>query len=150
MTNCVYCKQYLYDKREESGAIRAHYATKDGDFGCDFSPECNEEGVGSHLPDSESLQRVLEQGEERFPEITALYNWSTNYEAGKTPFTLFIDLIGYTSMEFGRTIYDLNNVSKGIGYLELDYLGDALKEYANKGADAYDFVVRILDAEGRE
>lgn len=93
------------------------------------------------------LDTLLEEGEERFPHITDLYRWSLNYEAGKTPFTLFIDLIGYTSMEYGRAIFDLNNISKVIGYLEADYLGDALKEYANKGEDAYIYVEMILDAE---
>ena len=95
-----------------------------------------------------TLEQVLEQGEERFPHITGLYQWSTNYEAGRTPFTLFIDLIGYTQEQFGEALYNLDNPQ--LGYLELDYLGDALKEYATIGGDAYDYVVRILEAEGRE
>ena len=93
------------------------------------------------------LEQVLEQGEERFPHIAGLYQWSTNYEAGKTPFTLFIDLIGYTQEQYGEALYDLDKPQ--LGYLELDYLGDALKEYATIGGDAYDFVVRILEAEMR-
>ena len=92
-----------------------------------------------------TLEQLLEQGEERFPNIVGLYQWSLNYDAGKTPFTLFIDLIGYTQEQYGQTLYDLNKPL--LGYLELDYLGDALKEYATIGQDAYDFVVRILDAE---
>ena len=95
-----------------------------------------------------TLEQVLEQGEERFPHIVGLYQWSTNYEAGKTPFTLFIDLIGYTQEQFGEALYNLDKPQ--LGYLELDYLGDALKEYATIGGDAYDYVVRILEAEGRE
>jgi hypothetical protein len=92
-----------------------------------------------------TLEQVLEKGEERFPHIVGLYQWSTNYEAGKTPFTLFIDLIGYTQEQYGEALYNLDKPQ--LGYLELDYLGDALKEYATIGQDAYDFVVRILDAE---
>jgi hypothetical protein len=95
-----------------------------------------------------TLEQVLEQGEERFPHIAGLYQWSTNYEAGKTPFTLFIDLIGYTQEQYGEALYNLDKPQ--LGYLELDYLGDALKEYATIGGDAYDYVVRILEAEGRE
>jgi len=95
-----------------------------------------------------TLEQVLEKGEERFPHIAGLYQWSTNYEAGNTPFTLFIDLIGYTQEQFGEALYNLDKPQ--LGYLELDYLGDALKEYADKGESAYDFVVRILEAEGRE
>ena len=91
------------------------------------------------------LEELLEKGEERFPHIVGLYQWSTNYEAGKTPFTLFIDLIGYTQEQYGEALYNLDKPQ--LGYLELDYLGDALKEYATIGQDAYDFVVRILNAE---
>lgn len=94
------------------------------------------------------LEQVLEQGEERFPEIVALYNWSLNYEAGEGPITLFVDLIGYSKEEIGVPLYDLANPM--LGYLELDYLADALKEYANKGQEAYDFVVRLLKAEAGE
>jgi hypothetical protein len=84
------------------------------------------------------LEELLEKGEERFPHIVGLYQWSLNYEAGKGPMTLFIDLIGYTQEEYGEAIYNLDKPS--LGYLELDYLGDALKEYATIGQDAYDFV----------
>jgi len=91
------------------------------------------------------LEELLEKGEERFPHIVGLYQWSTNYDAGKGPMTLFIDLIGYTQEEYGEALYNLDKPS--LGYLELDYLGDALKEYATKGQEAYDFVVRILNAE---
>jgi hypothetical protein len=94
------------------------------------------------------LEELLEKGEERFPHIVGLYQWSTNYEAGKTPFTLFIDLIGYTQEEYGEALYNLDKPQ--LGYLELDYLGDALKEYATIGQDAHDFVVRILNAEMSE
>lgn len=98
-----------------------------------------------------TLESVLEEGENRFPEITALYQWSLNYEAGKTPFTIFIDLIGYSDNEIGMKIFDYSeSIYKTLGYLELDYLGDALKEYADKGESAYDFVVSLIEAEGRE
>jgi hypothetical protein len=94
------------------------------------------------------LEQVLEQGEERFPHIVGLYQWSTNYETGKGPITLFLDLIGYSQEELGAPLYDLARPM--LGYLELDYLGDALKEYATIGQDAYDFVMRLLSAEAGE
>ena len=97
-----------------------------------------------------TLETVLEEGEARFPHIVGLYQWSTNYEAGQTPFILFLDLIHYTHHNYGQTLFDLSNAWKVIGYLEADYLGDALKEYAEIGGDAYDFVVDILNAEFQE
>lgn len=95
-----------------------------------------------------TVEQILEEGESAFPEITALYNWSLNYEAGQGPITVFLDLIGYSQEELGVCLYDLNKPL--LGYLELDYLGDALKEYANKGESAYNFVISLIEAEGRE
>jgi hypothetical protein len=92
-----------------------------------------------------TLEQVLEQGEERFPHIVGLYQWSTNYEPGKGPMTLFLDLVGYSEIEIGETLYSLSNAA--LGYLELDYLADALKEYATIGADAYRFIEKLIAAE---
>lgn len=98
-----------------------------------------------------TLEQVLEEGQERFPEITELYQWSTNYRAGQTPFTLFADLIGWSEENIGSKTFDyFESINKTFGYLELDYLADALKEYANKGQDAYEYASAIIDAEGRE
>ena len=95
-----------------------------------------------------TLEQVLEEGEVRFSNIVSLYQWSTNYEVGQTPFSLFLDLIGYSQEEHGEVLFDLRNPS--LGYLELDLLADALKEYANKGQEAYDYASAIIEAEGRE
>lgn len=95
-----------------------------------------------------TLEQLLRDGEERFPNIVSLYEWSLNYRAGEGPMTLFLDLIGYSQEEIGIPLYDLKNPA--LGYLELDYLADALKEYATIGQDAYDFAVEIVSAEGRE
>ncbi len=96
----------------------------------------------------QTLEQVLEEGACYFPEIHALYNWSMNYEAGKGPFTLLIDLVGYSQEQYGAPLYDLSKPP--LGYLELDYLADALKEYADKGGNAHDFIERILEAEASE
>mgnify|MGYP006297701225 FL=1 len=50
---CIYCKQELFDLHAISGAKDAHYATKDQDFGCEYNPINNYEGVGGHAPDLE-------------------------------------------------------------------------------------------------
>lgn len=92
-----------------------------------------------------TLEQVLEEGSERFPHIVELYKWSLNFRTGEGPMTLFIDLIGYTAEEFGESLYD--PMKAGLGYLETDYLADALKEYATHGESAYDFTVELLNAE---
>ena len=50
---CLYCRQDLYDGREESGFTGEgpDYCTADGDFGCGDSPDTDPElGTGSHTP----------------------------------------------------------------------------------------------------
>lgn len=91
------------------------------------------------------LYKVLEEGEARFPEIVGLYEWSLNYDTQKGPFTLFLDVIGYSQEEYGLPLFDFR--TSALGYLEMDYLADALKEYARIGQDADDFVRSILRAE---
>lgn len=98
-----------------------------------------------------TLWQLLEEGEERFPHIVGLYQWSLNYEAGKGPMTIFLDLIGWSQMEIGAMLFDYSNgIYKTLGYMEIDYLGDALKEYADAGEVAYNFVSSLIEAEGRE
>ena len=91
-----------------------------------------------------TLEQMLEN--ERFEAISGLYSWSTNYEY-PTPFTYFLDLIGYSDEFVGANLADWSKVATNLQYLELDYLGDALKEYATIGQDAYRFVLELLEAE---
>ena len=73
---------------------------------------------------------------------TALFEWSRNYSY-PTPATLFLGLIEYEDME---------GLVQGValGYLELDYLGDALKEYANNPQLVNEAVAEMLEAESNE
>jgi hypothetical protein len=75
-------------------------------------------------------------------ETTALFEWSRNYDY-PSPATLFLGLIGWD---------DMDQLVQGValGYMELDYLGDALKEYANNPLGVRDAVTELLEAEGRE
>lgn len=75
-------------------------------------------------------------------DVADLWHWSTNYDPGKGPFTLFLDLIGYSEDEFGENLYDMTDAS--LGYVELDKLADALKEYANRPGDVRAWVGELL------
>ena len=91
-----------------------------------------------------TLEELLEG--DRFEAISGLYSWSTNYNY-PTPFTYFLDLIGYSDEFVGDNLADWSKVSTNLGYLELDYLTNALKEYADRGESAYRFVLELLEAE---
>lgn len=81
-----------------------------------------------------------------YVEATAdLWHWSTNYDAGKGPFTLFLDLIGWSEDEIGEPLYSLKDAS--LGYLELDKLGAALREYSDRPTDVRAWVDGLIAAE---
>lgn len=65
--------------------------------------------------------------------VAQLFHWSTNYDYKERPSVLFLDLIGWNYQESGFRQYDYD--SNSLGYLELDYLADALKEYADRPQD---------------
>jgi hypothetical protein len=80
-------------------------------------------------------------------DTASLWHWSTNYDSGKGPMTLFLDLIGWSEKNIGEPIYSLKDAF--LGWVELDKLADALKEYANDPSRVQAFVDQLLEAEGR-
>jgi hypothetical protein len=89
--------------------------------------------------------QLLESAPDYAAHTNALYEWSLAYDAGKGPITLFLDLIGYSFDNYGVNLYDLINTP--LGYVELDYLGDALKEYADRPGDVMAWLEQLLNAE---
>lgn len=79
-------------------------------------------------------------------DVRALANWSTNYDVRTgTPYQVFLDLIGYSESNYGERIVD--NPTRVLGYLELDYLADALKEYAIRPRDVEAWIDGLMEAE---
>jgi hypothetical protein len=80
-----------------------------------------------------------------------LISWSMNYDLKTgTPYHIFLDLIGYSANEYGLSLFDYNNVHRVLGFMELDYLGDALKEYADNPQAVLDLIGAIDEAERGE
>ena len=68
--------------------------------------------------------------------LSEFYRWARNYDYNCSPFSLFLDLIGWSADNVGGNIFDTgSNWSDSLGYLELDLLGDALKTYADRPQD---------------
>ena len=81
----------------------------------------------------------------------SLISWSMNYDLKTgTPYHIFLDLIGYSADEYGSNLFDYTNIQKVLGFMELDYLGDALKEYAENPQTVLDFIRAIDEAERGE
>ena len=77
--------------------------------------------------------------------IQDLYSWSLNFDAGKGPMTLFLDLIGWSDEQIGEPLYSLKDAS--LGYVELSKLAKALSEYADSPHEVREYVDQLLAAE---
>jgi hypothetical protein len=77
--------------------------------------------------------------------VADLWHWSTNYDAGKGPITLFLDLIGWSEDVLGDTLYHHHNA---YGYVELSKLADALKEYTNRPQDVRAWIDGLMEFDG--
>ena len=63
---CLWCGEYVESQRDLAGAtcpLDPAWATEDGDFGCDESPETTDDGVGSHARPEDARRWLLERGE---------------------------------------------------------------------------------------
>jgi hypothetical protein len=91
---------------------------------------------------------IYEKPRKGAEHTTALFEWSRNFDAGKTPASVFLALISY---EIDGEPIALPNMSTAcLGYMELDYLGDALKEYASDSRNVNEAIAELLEAECNE
>lgn len=91
--------------------------------------------------ETKTVWEIYETPRKGAENTTALFEWSLNFDY-PSPATLFLGLIGWEDME---------ELPQGValGYMEMDYLGDALKEYANNPQTVSDAITELLDAEAR-
>jgi hypothetical protein len=87
---------------------------------------------------------MLEDATDERASIADLYHWSTNYDAGQGPFTLFLDMIGWSEENIGQPLYSLADAN--LGYVELSKLGAALVQYADTPHDVRAFVDELMQA----
>jgi hypothetical protein len=78
-------------------------------------------------------------------ETQALYSWGLNCDRSGNPFLVFLDLIGWSVDNFGEPFMDKATT---LGYMELDYLADALKEYADNPERVRAWVDGLMNTEG--
>ena len=95
-----------------------------------------------------TVEKLIEEATMNTWDVAGLYSWSTNYDAGRGPFTLFLDLIGWGQDNYGETFYDLSDMS--LGYIELDKLARALMQYALNPRDVERYVDALMEAESEE
>lgn len=93
-----------------------------------------------------NIWELLEQAAPEGCEgVQDLYSWSLNYDPGKGPFTLYLDLIGYSDDVYGEPMYNLKQAS--LGWIEIDKLATALTAYANDPQTVRPYVDQLMQAE---
>ena len=90
----------------------------------------------------EDVWQYAENAPDYCKATSGLWHWSTNYDAGKGPITLFLDLTGWSEENIGEPLYSLKDAS--LGYLELGKLADALNEYADRPTDVMEWLEGLL------
>jgi hypothetical protein len=99
----------------------------------------------------QTIWDLLENPPKGATETAGLISWSMNYDLKTgTPYHIFLDLIGYSDDVYGTLLFNHKDFSRVLGFMELDYLGDALKEYANNPQAVLDFLGEIDEAERGE
>lgn len=92
-----------------------------------------------------NLWEMLENPPKYAKRTAELFSWSLNYDYGHRPFYLFLDMVGWTEENgIGKMYaYDFSH----LGYMEIDHLGDALKEYADKPSEVTAWVDALMASE---
>jgi hypothetical protein len=96
---------------------------------------------------TKSIWELLETPANGCENVAGLIEWSMNYDISKgTPYHIFLDLIGYSDEHYGESLYK-GEPRAVLGYVELDYLADALKEYATNPQCVSDYIDLIDNAD---
>lgn len=77
--------------------------------------------------------------------IEALYDGRLNYRDQDDPWSLFLDLIGWSHENFGRPQTSLDNVCRTLGYMELGQLANALDEYSERPTDCRSVIDQLVN-----
>lgn len=99
-------------------------------------------------PPVKDYYELLENPPELAQAVAQLWSSSSNYDY-PSPATLFLDLIGYSIEHTGEPFTTMKQVAGSglLGYLEIDMIADALKEYAHRPLIVTAFVDDLLSAE---
>jgi hypothetical protein len=90
--------------------------------------------------------QMLETETKNTEGVRMLAMWSTEHHTAeaphRTPLGVFLDLIGWSEENYGQDL--VPDRSGIIGYVEADYLGDALKDWANRPQDVTAWLDRLM------
>lgn len=93
---------------------------------------------------SERVAELLEAPPAGAIGVRDLARLGSNYDDGRSPWSLFLDLIGWSDDELGVALYRV--AANELGWLELSELGAALVEYARAPEGVRSYVDALMGA----
>ena len=88
------------------------------------------------MTDELTIDQFLNMENPHAEATQKLYEWSLNCSHTNNPFLEFLNLIGLADEMYGTKFEQ----AKSLGYLELDYLAEALIEYTAKPRDVEQWI----------
>lgn len=82
------------------------------------------------------VEEMLENPPAYVESVALLIDWSRNFDPEKSPYALFLDLIGWSEEEVGSKLYE----GGSLGSVEAHKLANALEEWSNRPTDVEDFI----------
>jgi hypothetical protein len=95
-----------------------------------------------------SIWDLLEEDIPNTQHTRDLFSWSLNFDHDSRPFNLFLDIIGWSNEHIGSTLFDVAMSQRCLGYVEVDYLADAMKEWANHPYAVEEWINLAMSLEG--
>lgn len=83
----------------------------------------------------------------RLHPIASLVSWSHNYPGEYSPFSLFLDLSGWSLENLGEIQFQPDKHRMYFGYVETGYIGEAMATLADHPYDVEEYVTKLLEAE---
>ena len=93
-----------------------------------------------------SVWGFLERPNTHARQAQACYQWGLNCDRNSNPFLVFLDLIGWSTENYGEHL--VMGSFGSLGYMELSYLADALNEYALFPNEVTAWVTDLMNCEG--
>ena len=95
-----------------------------------------------------NVQELINERTLKTEAVRELVDWSQNFDlVSGTPYQVFLDLIEYSADLSGELI--VKNLKEiPLGFLELDLIANALKEYAKNPNDVLKWIEQLNALEG--
>lgn len=106
-----------------------------------------------------TVWEFLERPNTHARQAQACYEWGLNCDRSGNPFLVLLDLIGWSEENYGQHLILGESKHEGrraqnlsdtwsLGYMELNYLADALNEYTLAPNEVGEWVTALMMCEG--